>query len=680
MSATPYIKPLSTRKGIFYSFQSATEDITLTFNNDNDKRFRFSKFALLRIPRIGEPDNDTDNKIQFEALGESPLIDGLHGNHNLNLSESFQNYCLNLESMVTAQDDYDRDTKLNTSERIFWKWLKELGAIRFRESNSTEKNSNTNEKLFVEEDEAGSTYNRIVQYIGEIDVINSVQGDENAYSQVYIHVPTHVGSTPYILFNSHEDKNYKPGMVLTHDPENPLNTEYLYGRDYNDSHPFGLSNEAFFDLDTGGVTTKIGPDSNNLSTGYWFNYNVTNTYYTDPNFKDATNDYIEKTYNNTTIEYYRSRLDGIKVDFNLTDYQLIQQNPDVETLTDFNGEVNNNDFEFNAVLVYYDTYNENNPQDFETNLYGILFLDQIQQADLEFEIPYLTKYEYDEVNQINGNSYVWSINYKLDTSVDNVEVERSINDYSTFSLELFTDVFNQMKDLNNRYENRLTELIKLQQQVSDLKTNLVNYTSNNEVLNRLTDVENSLFENQAIFSNTSSLMSEIDNLNDKIESIIRGDSPLELTYNLNALIQGNGMEFNRSGNRLVINSSNQTYNITNQIIHDFSSPNTTLNLKNFGNYFRHETNSVKQLNQDSQIIIDDSNVSWQNGQTVKIVFDTKLLPKVYNLNIYTDSENNFNKKITSLSKVDFNNSDNRPIIEIVCIDENNLEFRIDKIR
>ena len=125
MAVAPLIKPIQTQKGMFYSFQSAIEDLSLTFNNNTNK-FRFSKFALLRIPEIGIPATmQTDNKVQFLALGETPLLNNLSTNENINLANSFQNYALNFESLLISQSTYNREKKLNVSERVFWKWLKE---------------------------------------------------------------------------------------------------------------------------------------------------------------------------------------------------------------------------------------------------------------------------------------------------------------------------------------------------------------------------------------------------------------------------------------------------------------------------------------------------------------------------------------------------------------------------
>src|SRR5690606_24631748 len=191
MAVAPLIKPIQTQKGIFYSFQSAIEDLSLTFNNNTNK-FRFSKFALLRIPEIGLPSTiDKDNKVQFLAQGETPILNNLSVDENINLANSFQNYALNFESLLISQPSYNREKKLNVSERVFWKWLKELGAIRWRNANNTEviQTLPVGDNRWAEDwyDPTQTTYNRVVKYIGEIDVVNSVRNNDNSYSELYIH-------------------------------------------------------------------------------------------------------------------------------------------------------------------------------------------------------------------------------------------------------------------------------------------------------------------------------------------------------------------------------------------------------------------------------------------------------------------------------------------------------------
>jgi hypothetical protein len=54
MAKTPYIRPIAVQGGTFYTFSSAAEDLSLTFNNSL-KKFTFSRYALLKIPDFGAP-------------------------------------------------------------------------------------------------------------------------------------------------------------------------------------------------------------------------------------------------------------------------------------------------------------------------------------------------------------------------------------------------------------------------------------------------------------------------------------------------------------------------------------------------------------------------------------------------------------------------------------------------
>ncbi len=698
MAVTPLIKPVQDKKGIFYNFQSALEDINLTLSNSKNA-VRFSKFALLRIPEIGTPDNlATDNKIQFAAAGESPIIEGLNADNNVNLAESFENYALNLEALLLSKSSYKRSEKLTVAERVFWKWLKELGAIRFQNANALEKNSQVllSDPRFVEKPETNSTYNRVVKYIGEIDVVNTLNSNENSYTEVYIHVPTNVGTTPHVLFKSVPDDNYKPSLSpIANTKASPLDVEYLSGRHYNDTHPFGLSLKAFYDLDDASVTTQIKNTlAGSYSTGNWFAGNIKNAYYLDSsvNFSVAQDQFIRKTQGPTVIEYQRSTLDGISLDFNLANYKLASENPEIKVFSQFNDYVANRDFEFNAILVYYDTYDPNNldstgnPVDFETNLYGILFLDRIQQSGLEFSIPPISKYKPDPLNKTNGNSFSFKLNLKLDTSIEDAKVEKSINDYSTFSLELFTDVLTKFTQLQTSFQNKLLELDQLQQDVNSLKDLLINGTDYSELTSRISNLETSLIANQSIFNNTGDLVNMIDNTNSKINSIISGESNITVSYNIDAVRPGDGIRIDKSiPNRIKIINSNQEYNISNTSLTNIFSSNT-LTLGTYTNYFVHQNLSTPIiLSSDLSVYIDDTDVAWKKGQVLRLVFDDELILETFDLKIYTDAQNRSNNgiygvQVGSFNDLDFIPSSNKPIFDIICLDDILFTFRVDKIR
>lgn len=699
MAVTPLIKPVQDKKGIFYNFQSALEDINITLSN-SENAVRFSKFALLRIPEIGTPNTlATDNKIQFGAAGESPILEGLNPDNNVNLAESFQNYALNLESLLLSRPSYKKSERLTISERVFWKWLKELGAIRFQDANALEKNTAVllSDPRFVEKPETSSTYNRVVKYIGDIDVVNTLSSSQNSYTEVYIHVPTNVGTTPHVLFKSITDDlyNYAPGMTIANTGAAPLDVEYLSGRHYNDTHPFGLSLKAFYDLDDASVTAEIKNTlAGTYAPGNWFTQTINNSYYTDSlaTFNVAQDQFIRKTQGATVVEYQRTTLDGISLDFDLANYKLASENPEIKVFSQFNDYVANRDFEFNAVLVYYDTYDPNNldsngnPIDFKTNLYGILFLDKIQQSGLEFAIPPISKYKLDPLSKTNGNSFSFKLNLKLDTSIEDAKVEKSINDYSTFSLELFTDVLTKFTQLQTSFSNKLLELDQLQQEVLAIKDLLINTVDSTEIGTRITNLETSLIANQAIFSNTGDLVTMIENTNSKINSIIAGDTNIVVSYDLNGIRPGEGIYVDRSTpNRVRIINANQQYNIANGSITNIFTGNT-LTLGTFTNYFVHQNSGAPIiLGADLSIYINDTTITWKKGQVLRLVFDDELIPGIFDLKIYTDALNRNNTGVYGVAiglfnDLDFTTSLNKPIFDIICLDDVNFTFRVDKIR
>lgn len=705
MAVTPLLKPIQNKKGILYTFQSALEDINVNLAN-SENSVRFSKFALLRIPEFGTPNTlATDNKFQFLAQGETHIIEGLNSDQNINLAQSFQSYALNMESLMIAQPGYQREEKLTISERIFWKWLKESGSIRFRDANNLEKNITVlgTDKRFVEKHSPTSTYNRVVQYIGDIDVVNTIKSNDNSYTEVYMHVPTNVGTTPHVLFKSVSDANYGPGTrPIANNPSDPLDIEYLSGRHYNETHPFGLSVKAYYDLDDASITTTITDDLlvAPVPGNWWGAATVNNAYYTDGSstYDVAKDQYITKTDGVTTIQYARNTLDGISLDFDLANYKLASENPEIKVFSQFNDYVANKDFQFNAILIYYDTYDPNNldsngnPIDFKTNLYGVLFLDKIEQDGLEFSIPFITKYRPDVLNKVNGNSFAFKANLKLDTSIENVLVERSINDYSTFSLDLFTEVLTEFRQIQTKLNDKILDLTRLSAEVDGLKDLLINTEDLNELEIRINNVETSLAQNSAIFNNTNELIKMIENNNEKINDIINGDTNIKISYDSDVIRPGDGISLNtKTPNRVKIENSNQDYNISNNSIVNIFN-NNTIELSKYSNYIRHEEDPTSPspgvptiLVNDHDIYINDSVVNWKKGQTLKLVFSDEFVLGLYDVYLKTDALNKlglgtYGKVIAVLNSADFTSSNDKPIFEIICINAETLMFKVDKIR
>ncbi len=725
MATTPYIRPLQVQGGTFYTFSSAAEDLAFTFNNTTNK-FRFSKFALLNIPKFSSPQYG-ENTVQFNAIDTTFLdvasqsFDIIDPNNlSPNLETSFQNYCLNLESTILSNPSYNPGLKRNVSERVFWKWMKELGCVRFRPANSNEVVSTLSQTStsvvngfpysdmrWTEEDTNtegnGSPkprYSRVVQYIGDCDIVNSVQNQNNSFSEVYIHVPTKDGNTPLVMFKTIADENYYPGEILTHNPTNPLDIEYIQGRSSSDGAygPNTLTKLAIFDQDVTGepYATRVTASGDTSSTNWYEPRNIPNSYYTENSFFDGSTDTITKSFNTYHVTYKRSRLDGIQLDFNPTNYKPIVDNPSITTIEEFNSTTDSTAFEFNAILLYYDVYDPNNPSDTQTNLYGVLFLEDIEPiSNSAGQIPVFKKYKPDNVTKLNGNSYGIKINIKFDTDIDNTGVELSVNDYSSFSLSMFMDAANVLQDAAGVLNNQTTQFVDIANRVSSLEGLVVTMDDNTSLSARLSALEEAMTANQALFTNTQDILGLIERNYSIMNSIIKGSTNIKISYDLDLLKSGNGIFVDRSiQNKLILNNTVQNYSLSPTYNYSFTlnqSSGNILHLNAYSTYYKHKNFGLTiTLANDLVLKIDDTDNKWQQGQTLRLVFDDPVILNGNNILIYTDSKGlyplaspsgtSYSILVGGFTDSIFLAASNKPIFDIICVDAVNLVFEIDQIR
>lgn len=730
MATTPFIRPLQVQGGTFYSFSSSAEDLSFTFNNSTDK-FKFSKFALLNIPPInnGDPLGNSLKLIAPDSafidyatnLGSGQIITG---NQNINFSQSFQSYCLNLESTILSTTDYDSSLKSTVAERVFFKWLKEIGGIRFKPANSSQvspllNQTNItfsdglplNEIRWVEGDPAagvtgsygltGATYNRVVQYIGNLDIVNSVKNNNNTYTEVYVYVPTKDGNTPTVLFKNTLDKNYYPDFSWTNNPADPLNDEYLQGRAYDELNPSGLTNLAIFDDDVVGApsVTYIDTEDSSTGSGNWYSPRaIADTYFSDQFFTDPTSLILTKTFNATSQTYVRTKLDSIGIDFNPSSYQQIvggaTGTPRISTLEEFNATSEAEDFEFNCVLIYYDVYDPADTVNSATNLYGVLFLDDIQDQGFNiYGIPTLKKYKPNIVTKLNGNSYGFKINLKFDVDIDQTGVEQAINDYSPFSLSMFMDSMSVLQDATSTLNNTAITYGSLEERVTALESVALTTNTAFNLNRRIDSLENTIAANQALFNNTQAIMGLINQNYELVSDLVNNQTSVEIFYNLDLIKQGLGISVNRSiPNQLIISNDNQTYNIgaNNGSVTLSTTSTNIIDLRDYGNYVKHVNNGIPiTLTSDLVVRIKDNPVRWRKGQVYRFSFGDQIYPGDYRVSFLTDSTGAYpvsnpsgvpySSLIISLGKEDFASKDYKPVIDIVCVDPENLIFQVDMI-
>jgi len=566
---------------------------------------------------------------------------------NVDFAQTFQNYALNLEELLLQDDDYDPIILQSDAEKIFFKWLSALGAIDFVAADS-------NQTLFGNYTEkvngafASDNYDRVVKYLGTIDVENDVAYQGNTYHEVYINVPTSVGYTPTVLF--------KPGNYNT-------TATKLYASDYIE-----------------GRAGQTHPDPNiNINT-------------------------VVDDYTSNSGAYYNiqtNATNSVGLEFNANAYEEINNNPDVKSLLDFAKK--GQKFTFNAILVYYDIYSQSVPANRATNLYGILILDDIQDSyGPGSKINEQIKYKPNEVTGLNGNAFSLKLNLKFNSSLDNVGVETSVNDFTTFSMDLFMDTTTALENAtelliqaNNRYANIDARLDSIE--------NLVTASEDTaSLINRVAELEED-FQNASIqLADSNSLLDLISKAHNRINKLIDGSIPVELQYNTDVIFAGKGTEIDKSiPNKIKINSTIDGYtlsnvylwNITgNAIAGQISTTNkfdiglAGAGASKFAIWSRLESFSNRlSLNgliendpeSDLNIYIDDGVISWKKGQTFKIVFDTiNMLGN--NIKIWTSTTTNYDVLVADINPSQL--ITNKPYIELVCIDPANYQFEADILR
>ena len=362
---TPFIKRLRVNGATILTFSSSVEDIGLNINNLNNV-VEYSHFALLNLPAINFPANINENK--FNPFAISTEFGELISSNSVKssqvfIAESFQNYALNLESNLQNLDSYNPALSATVSERVFWKWLKETGAIRWQQDASS--------GYWVEESLTNSStgYSNVVQYVGEINAASLVTNKFGTFNECMLLIPTsHKGNLP--VWNQQIDDNYYPELVIPNGGANILGRESFTG-----VHPDALSFSAYYDQ--GESSTNTYPDTsyslfydNSTGVGYksgqWFNaeaFNVpVNSYILDSSSYVQSKIYntkIKYTNGSSTFEFLRSSVDCLSLETNAKNIGtkvFNDPNTTFDTLSTTYGL--NTQFNFNAVLLYYSVYDK----------------------------------------------------------------------------------------------------------------------------------------------------------------------------------------------------------------------------------------------------------------------------------------------------------------------------------
>ena len=645
--ATPLVRIPQPQGGTMYAFASAARDITRAFNSA-DINFEFSKFALLDLPDFTQS-VDGANAIDFELNLKQPSGQAYNATMpNVDFAQTFQNYALNLEEILLKDDDYDPIILASDAEKIFFKWLSALGAIDFRPTDSNESSTGA----YAENDNSilgGANYDKVVKYLGSIDAENDVAYQGNTYHEVYINVPTSIGYTPLVLF---KPTDYNTSATKAYPTD--VNAQNVEGRE-GQNHP------------DPNINLEPVVDSWTLNSGPYYDIQT-----------NATN--------------------SVQIDWDPASYEPIQNNPDVQSLLDY--AKTGQQFRFNAVLVYYDLYSSSVPANRATNLYGILILDDITDAyGPGSKIHEQIKFKPNEVTGLNGNAFSLKLNLKFNSSLDNVGVETSVNDFTTFSMDLFMDTTTALENAtdlllqaNNRY-NKIVERL-------DSLENIILGTAQASVLeSRIKELEDDFTASSLQLQDSAALLSLINNAHTKINQLIDGTIPVELQYNTDVIFAGRGTTVDKSiPGKIKVNNEVDGYVVSDVYKWDIASQITTGALTAANPFDNSQANQYgvwsklnqytnrlslnnllnqEVLNSNLNIYIDDSTNGWKKGQVFKVAID-RIDVNGKDINVWTNKSGGFTTSITTIAPSQL--ITDKPYFEIVCTDPVNYVFEVDILR
>ena len=642
---TPYLKPFNLQGGTLYVFPSVSNDLTRTFVS-SDYEFKFSHFACLNIPNIysgvfsedsdSDPTNDLPRGLYIESLyltnddedyGQGSVTWTADGMSNA-IAENLQNYVMNFETAILNgegdNDNYDNTILTSVSEKIFWNWMQKVGAIKFNESDTAEEYAGYGE--------------RVVQYIGNIDVMNTVEIGGDTFEELYINIPSSVGASTNVYFRTGamtDNKNY----LNKNYPIGGVNRERnIIGRTDNGTNPYGLRSVPFFDIDNGG----------NIYTGEVGH----------------------------TIDFRDSSYDGGEGISNMNANSL-------------------EDFEFNAVLIYYDILEKTSEPGVKrtaTNLYGILFLDNVTDDTpgvVSNNTPqgHIQRYpKKKETVYGNGNSYGLKIDLKIDTIGDSntyyIEVpDANYNRDKVVSFMLYNNALEQLQKCIDFFHTQKNDIVKLRDRVSTLENITMNVDSIAIIKKDIERLYGMCEGNELV--DTPTILGLIDANSRKLDNIMNGGKDLKLQFDTDVLQPGVGIGLQKSPNKVVINSE-QRYSINTVIDGSLTddtevSPNHQINttdaskicnikLRAGENFAVIYVNDNGRSTTNFNINIDDSEYNWEVGQSLKIHFKYEMGELEFEDTIGNGIVIKPNRDTTiSISGAEFEGNN---LIEIICVAEN----------
>ena len=329
-----------------------------------------------------------------------------------------------------------------------------------------------------------------------------------------------------------------------------------------------------------------------------------------------------------------------------------------------------------------------------TNLYGILLVDNITPTTDGGYIQRYPKYKPNKVTGQNGNSYGFKINLRFDASPGSAGIDTIINDYNTFSMQLFSEATAQLQESAKIFQTQQLEISELDQKVQTLENQITNVADVTSLQAQITSVQNQLDNANLAFANDTVLLDLISKNSDEIQGLANGNVPVSLQYNTDVVRQGPGISVDTNTPNLItvslatqeysfvipFNASETVIDALNPLNLNQAVPQVFTELVTYTNMLRLDT--VNEAGGDLNIYIDDTMIQWKVGQTFRLAFNNNLDIGSRNIRLWTDAPSRLNTGSFGISMGVIPNSEisKRPIIEFICTEQGILNFVFDIIK
>lgn len=509
---TPILKDPKKHGGTLYTFPSASRDLTRAFSN-SEYEFAFSHFACLNLPdfRYGKFEDGDLKGVYLNNL--HPYSIESVNDLNESLKWHIQSYVMNYEVAILNgfsldSGKYDNEILRTPSERIFFSWLQKVGAIKFYGGeetldgygddadvgyeilyNESELSSKDKTKMYrignkLYTWKGGEWRSRIlvsktVQYIGTIDMVNNVNIDYDSFNEIYLNIPAGVGGSTKIVFENVFDKNYEDGEIIDVDNDDfCTNADYIIGRD---------------------------PEELNMTSDKTLSAIYDSTF-----DGDVDSDYYLGNY----LEHYYKIDSGYSINFN----DDIYPGGNIEAMNLKSEE----DFEFNCVLIYYRIKKGNG--DWFTNLYGVLFLEELSTSDYNINLNdederagYIQRYPKFK----KGNSWGLKIDLKIDAQPDS-QMELREKEYDDpnegVAMQMFTEALVHLNDCTKLFYEVKKENTDIEERLYTLENIVSGVDTMYELRDNVGILRNKIEMIQPAINSLEGRMEDVESKLSKLES------------------------------------------------------------------------------------------------------------------------------------------------------------------